>query len=208
MTSGGAGGKAAKNLSRTERTRQQAAIDAALAEKAALQADRCAQAAQAAQAAGLLGAGVPVYGERIMKGFWIAALWLLVATATSAAPYTLIFTSTVITDNSLPTGITVGDSFEMYVVVDNGGATAVNQTWTYADVQSVAFALSGGSYVATFPSSTFVSPSTGGTIQTDGTGAVSSSTTSWRASSTAGNFDSIGLELSEWYINGANDIIF
>ena len=146
--------------------------------------------------------------EAGMKKLVLIVMGLLCASTVVAAPYTLQFTSTVVTGRSLPAGISVGESFEVYVVVDNGGTTDSNQTWGFADIQSVRYSINSGSYIAIFPSSTFASPSTGGVIQTDGGGRVTSSTADWAAASTPGNMDSSGLELYEWYINGANDMIF
>ena len=137
-------------------------------------------------------------------------LALLFANTVAAAPYTLQFTSTTSSNGTYPPGASFGDSFEIYVVVDNGGATDINQTWGYSDIQSVVYSINGGSFIASFPQATFIDNNLGdiGDIQTDGAGAVSSSTASWSATSTAGNLDSNGDELEEWYVNGENDMIF
>lgn len=142
------------------------------------------------------------------KSAILVLLALLFTHTASADPYTLTFTSTVTTNGSLPAGVNVGDSFEIFLVVDNGGSTDISQTWSFADIVSVDFSINGGSYTASFPAATFVTPTINGDIQTDGTGTVTSSTADWDASSTPGNLDSNGDELDQWYINDANDIIF
>jgi hypothetical protein len=138
---------------------------------------------------------------------FLVLLALLFTHTASADPYTLTFTSTVTDSGSLPAGVNVGDSFEMFVVVDNGGSTEINQTWGYADILSVDFSINGGSYTANFPGATFIPFDTVGDIQTDGAGMVTSSVTEWGAETHAGNLDSNGNELDEWIIIGLNPIV-
>ena len=98
------------------------------------------------------------------KSVYSVFFCLFFANMALAAPYDLHFTSTV-SGNDPAFGVTMGDSFEITVRVDNGGTTAVNQTWQFADIQSVRFSLKGGAYTANFPSSTFITYTTSGSIQ-------------------------------------------
>lgn len=141
------------------------------------------------------------------KTVYTIFLCLFFANTALAAPYDLHFTSTV-SYNNLASGVTVGDSFEITVRVDNGGTTAVNQTWQYADIESVRFSVKGGAYTANFPRSTFIDLATAGSIQTDGAGVVSSSLAGWTANITANNIDSDGNALTYWFIDGLNPVLF
>lgn len=86
----------------------------------------------------------------------LLALW---ATDAAAAPFQMTFTSTVSSVTpSLDTLVSVGDLFTVHVVVDNGGTSALSQTWTFAD--HVSATLQAGVYFATITSGFYFPPTT------------------------------------------------
>lgn len=90
----------------------------------------------------------------------------LAAGAANAAVYEFTFTDTISTAGT--PGINVGDAFTLHLFADNGGSTALSQTWDLADLQG--FTIQAGTYSASY-SKVWMYPSTGNFV-TDGAGAV------------------------------------
>lgn len=86
----------------------------------------------------------------------LLALW---ATDAAAAPFQITFTSEVDgIGGDLDGLVSVGDLFTVHVVVDNGGTSALSQTWTYAHLISAA--VEAGGYSALITSGFYVPPAT------------------------------------------------
>lgn len=128
-----------------------------------------------------------------------AVMWATAGEA-QAAPISFSWTDTV-SGSSLPSGVSVGDSFTFTLVVDNGGATTVSQTWTSDDFVSASISLNGGAYIGTATANF----GTGGAFQTDGGSAIIAVPTEWYAVGGSGS-DSLGATDFDWFINGFNGI--
>ncbi len=139
-----------------------------------------------------------------MKKFlFLASLgFILTINSASADPYTLRFTSTVVS-NPAPAGVTLGDPLIINVVVDNGGSSQANQTWDSGDIVSVNFA-AGPRYAINILNPTLVSPS--GTIQTNAAGDVSAVSADWFDTSSAPVMDSNGTVVSSWGIDNISNV--
>ena len=127
---------------------------------------------------------------------------LLTFNTASADPYTLRFTSTVISDPA-PKGVTLGDPLIINIVVDNGGSDQVSETWDAGDILSVNFA-AGPRYAINIVSPTL--NGTSGTIQTDDAGNVSAVSAKWFVTSPTALIDSNGTAVSSWGIDNIGDV--
>lgn len=116
----------------------------------------------------------------------LAAALLLCAGGAEAAPFQLTFSSVVSGITGDAQGLlAIGDPLSVVVIVDNGGNSALSQTWTTADTQS-ATATAGG-YTATWTSDFFAS--TG--FETDAAGTLINA--SWFGTEQSpGSVDSFG----------------
>jgi hypothetical protein len=95
-----------------------------------------------------------------------ACLAAFVALGSPAQAIPFIFTfSTTVNSGGTP-GVSNGDVLTLNVIADNGGTTALSQTWHQADVLSAVASV--GSYVADFNAPYDYDP----VFETDGTGAV------------------------------------
>jgi hypothetical protein len=89
--------------------------------------------------------------------------------AAQAVPVELTYTGQVTFVEASLTGlVSVGDTFSIAVVVDNGGATTISQTWSIAD--TISAVVTAGTYVGNWTADFYTSSSTGFT--TDATGAL------------------------------------
>lgn len=97
-----------------------------------------------------------------------AAVLSVAATAASAAPFSLTYTGSVTTvAASLAGFVSVGDTFTIDVIVDNGGTSTLSQNWTIAD--TVSATVRAGTYVGLWTADFYTDPSVTG-FSTDATG--------------------------------------
>lgn len=82
-----------------------------------------------------------------------AAVALASAAPVAAAPFSVTFMSGVTNPAGVP-GVSLGDPFLVDVMVDNGGASALSQVWTFEDI--LAASVSAGAYAAEFVDGFFV----------------------------------------------------
>lgn len=86
----------------------------------------------------------------------------------NATEYEFTFTDTIFT--AATPGIAVGDTMTLHLFADNGGSTAVSQTWNLDNL--LGFTIHAGAYSASY-STVFPSPTTGNFV-TDASGMMSS----------------------------------
>jgi hypothetical protein len=97
-----------------------------------------------------------------------AAAVFMLCGAAKATEYEFTFTDTISSANT--PGIDVGDTFTLHMFADNGGSTAVSQTWNLDDL--LGFTIQAGSYSASY-SAVFPFPTTDNFV-TDASGMMSS----------------------------------
>lgn len=125
-----------------------------------------------------------------------------------ATPFLFEYNDTVVF--SSVAGVTAGDAAKITVTLDNGNATNISQTWTSADLLSVAFNFNNGALVTTF-SSPFDGGLTGGAgdFMTNAAGVLTSVLTSWFDSDVTADFATTSSATEfDWFLNGANPVIF
>lgn len=143
------------------------------------------------------------------------AVFAAAAQCAVALPYSVSYTDTITTSDSLPSSINLGQQVTTIFVLDNGNASTLNQTWNASDVQCVIFKFNNAQdrYVAIdYTASSF--NNTTGSFATDGSGALTSAPGQWvdnagplisspYAQNITGN-----PHLTDWYINAGNDVVF
>jgi hypothetical protein len=141
----------------------------------------------------------------------LCALLACAAGAAAAAPYAVTYTGTIA--NSSFAQIVNGQHYSITFVFDNGGNTAVNQTWAAADLRCTIWRMNdAGNAVFAQDLSPLASPPTAatGSITTNGS-AVMTSMFSGISSSPAGpDFTSSGFTHPvplHWFANGSNNVL-
>ena len=110
----------------------------------------------------------------------------------------------------LPSGLSVGDTLRIDVVVNNGNNSQLSQTWAYTDMVSCTF-YAGGSYSAEVDPQLGSDQSTNGSFTTDGAGNLTGLPDDWHQGYGAmggSQLDSNGTEIQSWFLNGANSILY
>lgn len=140
-------------------------------------------------------------------------LLLAASTPVLAEPYAITYTGTV--SESEFAQINDGEPYRLTLVFDNGGASAVNQTWTGAHLTCALWRMNTAGDVAIAHDLAIAPPSMAdGAITTDGAGALASvfSRLAARAnSSTPGAANATGISLGSfvrWYANDANYVLY
>jgi hypothetical protein len=106
--------------------------------------------------------------------------------------------------------VSLGDQFKVVIVMDNGGSTLLNQTWSAANVVSVTFDFNNGAHKTVFdPNGGDGFSSSIGSFVTDGSGQLTSVPANW------GDWNNVNVVSTnstqtpyEWYLNSANDKYF
>jgi len=131
--------------------------------------------------------------------------------------YILRFTDTVNNpcNKGCPSGVTVGDSFTIDVVVDNG-ASKISNTWNYEHAESITFRA--GTWSATVNPRLGTGKAAYGSFKTNASGGLTDApgittvkNAGWGQGSSQigpGQKDSNGKVISFYYLDGDNDIIF
>lgn len=144
-----------------------------------------------------------------------ALLPLLLAGLTSAqaAPYATTYTGTI--SESGFAEINDGEPYSLTLVFDNGGSSALNQTWTSAHLTCAIWRMNRAGNVAIAHNLVTAPPSIAdGSIGTDGTGALAtvfSRLTARAYSSIPGSATATGISLGSfvrWYANDANYVLY
>ncbi|MDP6674475.1 MAG: hypothetical protein QGH93_06450 [Gammaproteobacteria bacterium] len=108
---------------------------------------------------------VPVLGAcghiRDYRQIFFAFAVLLMASGAQAAPVQFEYNDTV--SSSLIAGISAGQTANLTITLDNGGATNLSQSWGVADLQALTWNFNNGGLVTTFSS-----PFDGGLVNTAG----------------------------------------
>lgn len=131
--------------------------------------------------------------------------------ATVAAPYAVTYTGT-IANSSFPQ-IHNGEHFSITFVFDNGGNTAVNQTWVGADLRCTIWRMNdAGNAVFVQDLSPLASPPTAatGSVTTDGAGTLTSMFSGVSSSPAGSDFSSSGFTHPvplHWFANGSNHVL-
>lgn len=128
-----------------------------------------------------------------------------------AAPYVMTYSGT--TNNvAAVDGIAPNSAYTVSVVVDNGGSSAANQTWTPENVTCVRFNYGARQFSGLVNATAPLTEQTG-SATTNGTGALTSFFTALTYESLTGvpvgtyAYNGALIPL-EWYINDANDVFF
>jgi len=142
----------------------------------------------------------------------LIALVLACAAATaSAAPYAVTYTGTIA--NSSFAQIADGEHYRITFVFDNGGNTAVSQTWGAADLRCVIWRMNdAGSAVFAQDLSPPASPPTAatGSVTTNGAGVLTGMFTGVSSSPAGPDFSSSGFTHPvplHWFANGSNSVL-
>ncbi len=147
------------------------------------------------------------------------ARWLIgaamfgLAAGVIAAPYSVTYTDTATTSDTLPAGINAGQQFSVTFVLDNGNSSTANQSWSADNVQCAIFTFNNAQdkYLAINISANPFTSSTLGNFTTDGAGNLQTGTISWyddgpiaapQVTNVAGFSGA-----NAWYINGGNDVV-
>jgi hypothetical protein len=132
---------------------------------------------------------------------------LMASPAAFAAPFAIQYTGTVGGSDIPPVG--PGRTYTVTVVMDNGGATALNQAWVAADLRCAYFAVSGAAFaqnLLTTPATTVT-----GSATTDGAGALTANFTEITSSPGAGTSVGFSPPLTppvDWFMNDVNDVFY
>ncbi len=144
----------------------------------------------------------------VAAGVFGLSLASLASAPAQAIPFLFEFNDTVAFSNIA--GVSVGNTAKITVVLDNGNATNISQTWTSADLLSVEFNFDNGGRVTTFSS-----PFDGGLLDgtgdfvTDAAGNLTSVMTQWADENIVADVVTSGAATQfAWFVNGANGVYF
>jgi hypothetical protein len=145
---------------------------------------------------------------------WFATALFGLASGAIAAPYSVTFTDTATTSDTLPAGVIAGQQFTVKFVFDNGNSTAVNQSWSAGNVQCAIFTFNNAQdkFLAINVSTKPFTSSTVGNFTTDGTGNLQAGAISWFddgpiANPQVSNIAGFTGGANAWFINGGNDVV-
>ena len=133
------------------------------------------------------------------------------ASAAAASPYAVTYTGTIA--NSSFVQIIDGQHYSITFVFDNGGNTAVNQTWGAADLRCTIWRMNdAGNAVFAQNLSPLASPPTAatGSVTTDGAGVLASMFSGVSSSPAGQDFSSSGFTHPvplHWFANGSNNVV-
>jgi hypothetical protein len=146
---------------------------------------------------------------------WLASAALFgFAAGVIAAPYSVTYTDTATTSDTLPANIIAGQQFTVKFVFDNGNSTAANQSWSAGNVQCAIFTFNNAQnvFLAINVSTHPFTSSTVGNFTTDGTGHLQAGAISWFddgpiANPQVSNVSGFSGGANAWFINGGNDVV-
>lgn len=136
---------------------------------------------------------------------------ILFGSAAYAAPYSMIYTGTI---NASEFGAEAvdGEPYTVELILDNGGTSALNQTWTSADLQCVVWTMNTAANETVsidYSGANTLSTETGN-ITTDAAGTLLTVQTEWNDDNGYATGDLIGDTFAdttgEWYLNGGNGV--
>jgi hypothetical protein len=142
----------------------------------------------------------------------VSAVAVLAASATAfATSYSVSYRGTIV-DSSF-TEIINGQPYTVTVVVDNGNATAANQTWSAADLKCLIFRMNTGGQVAYAQdlAATNADLTVSGDLMTNGAGALTTNFDQVDGFADAGSYSAVGFNPQpqiQWYLNNANNVFF
>jgi hypothetical protein len=134
------------------------------------------------------------------------------ATHVLAAPFAITYSDT--TSSAVPSaGINGGELATIKLILDNGNASALNQTWTGADAKCVIFTFNTAQnlFVA-INYSAVAFPTATGTFTTNGSGVLQSAASDWEDGSdpvlgTVSTNISGSTPIADWFIDGENQVM-
>jgi hypothetical protein len=143
----------------------------------------------------------------------IAAALAGASAAASAAPYAITYQGTmgaaIAPVTTLP-GITVGQSYTVTFVFDNGGATANAQTWTTADLTCAIWQMNNAKNAVFVQDLTATPPIANGSVTTNAGGALTAVFNQVEGSP-AGSYTTSGITLVpavNWAAAGGNHVFY
>lgn len=140
--------------------------------------------------------------------------FITASTFTLAAPFTVTYLDTVRPGDPAP--YIPGEEFNINIVLDNGGTSTANQTWTSADIVSITFSINNAPNTITTTFSPVVLSSSSGSFTTDASGILTAVPTDW-SDSASGNDSPVASTVSStndantlnaFYINAGNAVYY
>jgi hypothetical protein len=150
------------------------------------------------------------------RSWAIGATLFFLATAAYSAPYSVTYSDTITTGGSVPTGINLGETVTVELVLDNGNSSTDTQTWSAADLQCVIFRYNNAQneFLAINYAGKPLTGTTTGSFTTNGAGQLQPGTFTW----VEGNQPlinpfktnvTVGItETDNWFLNARNDVTF
>ena len=123
-----------------------------------------------------------------------------------ATPFSFYYNDTV--SYSSISGINTGDAAKITVTLDNGGASLDSQTWTAANLQSVAFNFANGTLLTTFLTPFNGGLYTVGNFVTNASGQLTSVLSDWETGNPGTDYTTNGNAPGGWFLNGANAPVY
>ena len=148
--------------------------------------------------------------KTISKLFFASTI--LFGSVAYAAPYSMVYTGTI--DGSTLVDAIDGETYTVEYILDNGGTSALNQTWTSADLQRVVWTMNtaANERISIDYSGTNTLDTEIGDITTDGAGALVTVPANW---SDGNGYDPVDIledtisdAMDSWYVNAANGVFY
>lgn len=138
----------------------------------------------------------------------IALAFSLTGSLAFADPFSVTWTDTVGPGSSDPP-YSIGEEFSVTFVLDNGGTSALSQTWDAADIVSVTIVINNGPGTITTvlnPNGTDGPDTTSGSFVTNGAGVLTAAPSDWSDddSPIVSTNDPSGNSIIFWDVNGGN----
>ena len=113
---------------------------------------------------------------------YLMVAFIVLPTGLQAAPFTVSWDGTISqVDEAGSTGVSVGDPFTFTLTLDNGGTTALSQTWDGGDFVSAGISVNAGAFVDTSFDLVGGMYSASGVFATNALGELTSKGTWWHA---------------------------
>ena len=113
---------------------------------------------------------------------YIVVVFMVLPTGLQAPPFTVSWDGTISgVDEAGSTGVSVGDPFTFTLTLDNGGSTALSQTWDGGDFVSAGISVNAGAFVDTSFDLVGGMYSASGVFATNALGELTSKGTWWHA---------------------------